>query len=49
MLASNSLVVEYLEQIVHAESTDNLPRVSCKVYNMLESMLSSGDIDGMNR
>ena len=49
MLTSNSLVVLYLEQIAHVESADNLPRVSCRGHNMLESMLSSGDIDGMNR
>ena len=49
MLTGNGLVVEYLEQIVPAESIDNLPRVSCKGHNMLESMLSSGEIDGMNK
>ena len=31
------------------EPIDNLPRVSCKGHNMLESMLSSGEIDEMNK
>ena len=49
MLTGNGLVVEHKEQIVPMESIDNLPRVSCKGHNMLESMLSSGEIDGMNK
>ena len=48
MLTGNGLEVARKEQIVLVESIDNLPRVSCRGHNMLESMWNSGEIDGMN-